>query len=85
MTIELVTTANEDGSGAVTVLTPKFRQETGNSRQEQNPTLIHLDPPLCIKRTATAHAFTAQVDGNDSGTSLTLGINGWTEDDVDLN
>ncbi|RLC82298.1 MAG: hypothetical protein DRJ03_19230 [Chloroflexi bacterium] len=85
VTMETVTTANEDGSGTITALSPKFRIDTGNTRSGNSPSLVVFNPPIVIARTDTARAFTARVQGNDADASLTLGFNGWLEDDTGVN
>ena len=79
VTAEFVTTANADGSGVITVLTPKFRIDTGATVALSTPTLVHFDPPLVVS--LDGGALTAQVQGNDAAAALTLGMNGWEEDD----
>lgn len=84
VTMEMVVTANEDGSGAITVLSPKFRIDTGTPTSGILPGLVHLDPPLVVRR-SDGHAFSAQVLGNDAAAALTLGFNGWIEADTGKN
>ena len=82
VTAEFCTTANADGSGVITVKSPEFRIDTGATVALSTPTLVHLDPPLIVT-TDDGLALTAQVQGNDAGAALTLGIHGWEEDDPD--
>ena len=79
-TAEFVTTANADGTGAITVKTPEFRIDTGAAVALGTPTLVHLDPPLVVTGD-DGQALTAQVQGNDAAAALTLGMHGWEEDD----
>lgn len=84
VTMEMVATADEDGSGEVTILSPKFRVDTGTPTSGILPSLVRLDPPIVVKR-SDGHAFTAQVLGNDATAALTLGFYGWTEADTGEN
>lgn len=84
-TMEIVTTENEDGTGQINVLSPKFRIDTGAAAIGSLPSLVSFDPPMIVTRTQTSRALTAQVQGNDANAALTLGFNGWQELDVDTN
>jgi len=71
-------TANADGSGTFTALTPKFRIDTGAANAGNSPSLTTVNPPMVIKST-TGGAFTARVRTNDAGATFTLACNGWHE------
>jgi len=75
---ELGYTANADGSGTFTALTPKFRVDTGAAREGASPSVTGLNPPIIVKDT-TAGAVTARVRTNDAGATFTLALNGWHE------
>ena len=75
---EIGYTANADGSGAFTALTPKLRVDTGVAADGQAPTVTQLSPPIIVKDT-TGGALTAQVRTNDAGATFTLAFNGWHE------
>ena len=79
-TAKFVTTANADGSGAITVKTVTFRIDTGAAVALSTPSMVTLDPPLIVT-SADGGALTAQVQGNDAAAALTLGFHGWEEDD----
>jgi len=79
-TVEFVTTAGADGSGQITVQTPKYRLDSGAALAQISPHVIYLDPPLVVTR-EDGQALSAQVLGNDAAAALTLGIYGWEEDD----
>ena len=81
VTVEFVTTANADGTGAITVKSPKFRIDTGVAVALSTPTMVRLDPPLIVN--LDGGALSAQVQGNDAVAALTLGMHGWEEDDPD--
>lgn len=84
VTAEFVVTENEDGSGAVTVLSPLLRVSTGAASSGTLPSQITMPVPMCITR-SKGHAFSARVQGNDASAALTLAYAGWTETDTDLN
>lgn len=84
VTAELVATANDDGSGEVKVLSPKFRVGSGVAGSGTLPNAMSLDPPVIIRR-SDGHAFTARVQGNDAAAALTLGLIGWEEADTGAN
>lgn len=84
VTVEFVTTANSDGTGAVTVHSGQFRLDTGAALAQQSPSLITLPVPLIVSRT-DGEALSARVTGNDAAAALTLMFHGWEEDDVGAN
>lgn len=85
VTVEFVVTENEDGSGAITALSPKFRIDTGASVAASVTNQVTIWPtPICVTR-AMGHAFSVQVLANDAAAALTFGFNGWTENDVGTN
>ena len=71
-------TANADGSGAFTAVTPKFYMDTGATPYPQSPHVTQVSPPIVIPAT-TGGALTAQVRTNDAGATFTLAMNGWHE------
>jgi hypothetical protein len=75
---EIVVTANADGSGAVTSLTPLFRIESPTNNQQGDVTIAQLYPPIVIT-SAMGGAWTIRAQTNDAGASVTFGINGWRE------
>jgi len=79
VTVDFVVTENPDGSGLVTALTPKFRQDTPAAMAQVGPTILHFDPPL-IASFDDGQALSARVLGNDGTAALTLGMWGWEED-----
>jgi len=83
VTCEFVAIANEDGSGTITILSPKYHIATG-ATAAFNMAWVDVDPPIVVKR-SDGHAFSAQVQGNDSAAALTLGVRGWTEADTGAN
>ena len=78
--VELVYTANANGTGDVVALSPKLRVETGTAAAAAAPQLTQLMPPVVVKYSATSKAFTLRAQANDSGASANLGINYWLED-----
>ena len=79
VTVEFGTTVNADGSGAFTARTPLFRIETGNVQAGRLPAWIHMDELPIVLTDADGGAWTARVQGNDAGASLTIGYNGYYE------
>ena len=79
VTTEFGTTVNSDGSGAFTPRTPKFRIDTGNVQSGRAPAFTHMDNLPIVLTAADGGAFTAQVQGNDAGATMTLGFNGYYE------
>jgi hypothetical protein len=77
-TMELVVTANANGSGTVTALSPMFRIDTGNAADGQSPALIEIHPPLYLTQ-SHGLAFSVRAQTNDAAAALTVGCNGWTE------
>ena len=79
VTAEFGVTVNNDGSGAFTARTPKFRIDTGNVQSGSAPVMTAFgDVPIVLTK-ADGGAFTARVQGNDAGATMTLGFNGYYE------
>ena len=83
-TCELVVTANEDGSGEVTVLSPKYYIATGAAGPTRAFDIPCLGVPIVITR-SDGHAITARVQGSDAAAALSIGLSGWTEADTGEN
>ncbi len=79
VTAEFGVTEHEDGSGNFTPFTPLFRLDSGDKKTDSRPDVTTFYPPMAITR-AHGHAYTARVQGNDAGATLTLACNGWLED-----
>ena len=84
VTAEFGYAENEDGSGAWTTLTPKFRIDTGAAVALSTPSQVILPVPIVVTRN-DGESFSAQVQGNDAAAALTLAYSGWEETDVDEN
>ena len=78
--VELVYTANANGTGDVVALSPKLRVETGAANAADSPVLTQLMPPVVVKYSATSKAFTLRAQTNDSSASANIGVNYWLED-----
>ena len=79
VTCEWGVTANPDGSGTFTPRTPIFRIDTGNVQSGRAPSFTHMDNLPIVLTDAAGRAFTARVQGNDAGATMTLGYNGYYE------
>ena len=79
VTVEFGTTINGDGSGAFTPRTPLFRIDTGNVQSGRQPSWLSMDNLPIVLTSADGGAWTARVQGNDAGASLTIGYNGYYE------
>lgn len=75
---EIVVTANADGSGAVTALSPMFRVESPAVNDDASAHQETIYPPLVIT-TAMGGAWTVRAQTNDAGCSVTFAFNGWRE------
>lgn len=80
VTVQWVQTENEDGTGEVTVLSPKLRIDTGAALAQTSPTMVHVNPPVVVSN-EDGRAFSARVQGNDAAAALTLSFHGWEEAD----
>jgi len=73
-------TANADGSGAFTALTPLFRIETPANNDSAAPQQMRLDnTPICIEA-SDGGAWTIRAQTNDAAASVTFALNGWREE-----
>ena len=75
---ELVVTANADGSGDVTALSPLFRIESPANKEQEDASLTQVYPPLVVTP-AMGGAWTIRAQTNDADASVTFGVNGWRE------
>ena len=76
--LEIGYTANADGSGTFTALTPLFRLESPTNNDAAAIKLTQLHPPIVID-SDDGGAWTIRAQTNDNSTSVTLGANGWRE------
>jgi hypothetical protein len=79
LAVDFVATQNDDGTGAVTAITPQFHLSTGVAADGRQPQLTALNPPLVLTRKDGYHALTARAQTNDAGAEATLGFTGWYE------
>jgi len=75
---EIGATANADGSGAFTAMTPLFRIETPATKEANTPEVTNFSPPIIVTN-AMGGAWTIRAQTNDAGASVTFGLNGWRE------
>lgn len=75
---EIVVTANADGTGAVTALSPMFRIESPAVNDANSAHQETIYPPLVITP-AMGGAWTVRAQTNDAGCSVTFAFNGWRE------
>ncbi len=81
VTVAFGVTEEADGGGVFTPHTVEYRINTGAEHAGPTPNELVLDPPIVVTQD-DGQAFTAEVQGNDSGAALTLGYRGWEEDDI---
>lgn len=79
MSLEVGCTANADGSGTFTAMTPEFRIETGATNFGIEPHIIHFVPPLYVKDT-TGAAIAVRITTNDDAATYYYGLHGWQEE-----
>ena len=79
LAVEFVATENDDGSGAVTALSPQFHVATGAAADGRQPQLTAINPPIMVVRGDGYHALTFRAQTNDAGAEATLGFTGFYE------
>lgn len=75
---EIGCTANADGTGAFTAMTPLFSIESPTNRDAAAPHITDFDPPIIITP-SMGGAWTIRAQTNDAAASVTFGLNGWSE------
>lgn len=75
---EIGVTANADGSGAFTAVTPMFGLGTGTAASAASPHVTRIDPPMIITP-SMGGAWTIRAQTNDANAAVTFGMNGWRE------
>lgn len=73
--VEFGFTANADGSGDFTAVTPEFHIATSAAVTDQYPVMMSLPIPICQAYAVGYKAFTAKVTTNDAGAAITIAYN----------
>jgi len=77
---QLGVTSEANGGGEFTAKTMKFEIVTGTTGLGITPIMMVLSVPICVTQD-DGRSFTARVTTNDAGAEITLGFDGWEEDD----